>query len=67
MAKLPFACGECNLVLDDGIDQCPRCPTAPVSSDWLGLVVILEPDRSAVARRLGVEIPGNYALKVNIR
>jgi DNA-directed RNA polymerase subunit E" len=67
MAKLPFACGECNLVLEDGIDQCPRCPTAPVSTDWLGLVVILEPDRSAVARRLGVVIPGNYALKVNIR
>ncbi len=67
MAKLPFACGECNLILDDGIDQCHRCPSAPVSSDWLGLVVILDPTRSTVAKRLGYEQAGNYALKVNIR
>ncbi len=67
MPKVPFACGECNLILEDGVDQCPRCPAAPVSTDWQGLVVILDPTRSGVASRLGVNLAGNYALKVNIR
>lgn len=67
MVKMPFACGECHLVLADGIDQCPRCPSAQVSTDWTGYVIIMQPERSEIAKRLKVEKPGRYALKVNIR
>jgi len=67
MAKVPFACGECNRILDDGVNQCRHCPNAPVTTDWQGLVVILYPSRSEIAKKLNVSEPGNYALKVNIR
>lgn len=67
MAKNPFACSECHLILGDGIDQCSRCPSAPVSSDWSGYVVVMNPPRSEIARRLSISVPGNYALKVNTR
>lgn len=67
MVKIPFACGECHLVLNDGVDQCPRHPSASVSSDWTGYVIIIQPERSEIAERLKVEQPGKYALKVNIR
>ena len=67
MVKNPFACGECHLVLNDGVDQCPRHPSAKVSSDWTGYVIIIQPERSEIAERLKVEQPGKYALKVNIR
>ena len=67
MATNPFACGECHLVLNDGVDQCPRHPSAKVSSDWTGYVIIVNPERSEIAKRLQVEKPGRYALKVNIR
>ena len=67
MATNPFACGECHLVLNDGVDQCPRHPSAKVSSDWTGYVIIIQPERSEIAERLQVEQPGKYALKVNIR
>jgi len=67
MVKNPFACGECHLVLNDGVDQCPRHPSANVSSDWTGYVIIIQPERSEIAERLKVEQPGKYALKVNIR
>ena len=40
MVKVPFACGECNRILDDGISQCNHCPNAPVTTDWQGFVVI---------------------------
>tara|TARA_X000001036_G_scaffold370819_1_gene357527 strand:- start:256 stop:423 length:168 start_codon:yes stop_codon:yes gene_type:complete len=55
------------MILADGIDQCTSHPHAPVSSDWSGYVVVMDPSRSEIATRLNIEIPGNYALKVNIR
>jgi DNA-directed RNA polymerase subunit E" len=38
-----------------------------VTTDWQGYVIILNPKRSEVAKRLNIEDPGAYALKVNIR
>ena len=67
MAKQPFACGDCNVILPDGEGQCHVCPNSPVTTDWQGFVVILNPERSEVAKRLNITRPGNYALKVNIR
>ncbi|HIG02805.1 MAG TPA: DNA-directed RNA polymerase, subunit E'' [Candidatus Poseidoniales archaeon] len=67
MAKIPFACGECHRILEDGIDQCPHHPAAKVSSDHQGYVLILNPNRSEIAKRLNIEEPGKYALKVNVR
>ncbi|MBL6885406.1 DNA-directed RNA polymerase subunit E'' [Euryarchaeota archaeon] len=67
MVKIPFACGECHLVLDDGVDSCPRCPTARVSSEHQGYVIIMNPTRSEIAKRLKIDRPGKYALKVSIR
>lgn len=67
MPKNPFACSECHLILADDADQCHRHPSAPVSSDWSGYVVVIDPTRSDIAARLNIEVAGNYALKVNVR
>ena len=67
MPKNPFACSECHLILADDADQCHRHPSAPVSSDWSGYVVVIDPTRSDIAVRLNIEVAGNYALKVNVR
>ncbi len=67
MPKNPFACSECHLILPDDADQCMRHPSAPVSTDWNGYVVVMDPNRSEIAERLNIDVPGNYALKVNIR
>jgi DNA-directed RNA polymerase subunit E" len=67
MVKNPFACAECHLVLDDGVEQCPRCPSAQVSTDHQGYVIIINPHRSDIAKKLEVDRPGKYALKVSNR
>ena len=72
MAKQPFACGECYRILPDPenrkeIPQCKHCPNAPVTTDWQGYVIIMNPERSEIAKRLNVDRPGKYALKVNTR
>ena len=47
--------------------ECPYCPSAHLSADWQGFVVILDPSRSEIATKLNIERAGNYALKVNLR
>ena len=49
------------------IPQCNRCPSAQVTTDWQGYVIIMDPERSEIAKRLNVDRPGKYALKVNTR
>ena len=65
MAKQPFACGECNQILPEPENkkdpvQCPHCPNSPVTTDWQGFVVILNPGRSEVAKRLNITRPVSY-------
>ena len=72
MVKKSFACGECSMILPDPekkkeIPQCNRCPAAQVTTDWQGYVIIMDPERSEIAKRLNVDRPGKYALKVNTR
>ena len=47
--------------------MCPRHPAARVSSEHQGYVIIMNPNRSEIAKRLKIEQPGKYALKVSIR
>ncbi|GIQ99027.1 MAG: hypothetical protein CM15mP6_0440 [Methanobacteriota archaeon] len=71
MAKQPFACGECNMILPDpekksDPPQCNYCPSAPVTTDWQGFVVIMHPDRSR-SQEIANRETGKATLKVNIR
>ena len=67
MAKVPYVCSECHLVLEDGVDVCPRNPDARVSLEHQGYVIIMNPNRSEIAKRLKMDQPGKYALKVSVR
>ena len=44
--------------------KCSRCPDAQLSPDWQGFTVLINPPRSEVARALGIDASGSYALKV---
>jgi hypothetical protein len=42
-------------------------PLVPVSTDHQGYVIIINPNRSDIAKKLEVDRPGKYALKVSNR
>jgi DNA-directed RNA polymerase subunit E" len=44
--------------------SCPNCGSEDVSPDWKGFVVILDPEKSEIARRLNIKEKGKFALKV---
>ena len=57
-----FACKECHLILEE--NSCPRCPDSDVSREWQGFVEILNPEKSDLAKEMGIRTPGRYALRV---
>jgi DNA-directed RNA polymerase subunit E" len=60
-----LVCRECHRVQDSTeIDSCEACGSTSLTEDWAGYVVISHPEKSAIAKEMGVTEPGRYALKV---
>lgn len=56
------ACKSCQRVFDD-LDVCPVC-NGQTTKEWQGLIVVLDPSRSEIAKRSNITEAGRYALKV---
>jgi len=56
------ACKNCRYISNGPV--CPNCKSTNLSDDWSGLVVIVDPNSSEVAKRMGVKAAGRYAIRV---
>ncbi|MCD6371526.1 MAG: DNA-directed RNA polymerase, subunit E'' [Candidatus Aenigmarchaeota archaeon] len=56
------ACKKCKRIVSG--KKCPICGSQELTPHWRGLVVIINPEKSEIAKQLNIEIPGDYALKV---
>jgi DNA-directed RNA polymerase subunit E" len=57
------ACRKCRTLTTD--KACPNDGSTELSGEWSGLVIIINPDKSQVAKTLAITKPGRYALKVS--
>ncbi len=57
-----MACRKCKHVTTGRV--CPVCKSSDLTPDWNGIVLIVEPSNSIVAKTLGITEKGKYALKV---
>jgi DNA-directed RNA polymerase subunit E" len=56
------ACANCHFLTKDNV--CPRCKSSSLSEDFGGLVILFDPEESAIAKVMNVKEKGRYALKV---
>ena len=56
------ACKNCRFISSGPV--CPNCKSPNLSDDWTGLVVIMDPVSSEVAKKMGITAAGRYALRV---
>jgi DNA-directed RNA polymerase subunit E" len=56
------ACRVCNNITDEA--SCPLCKSTELSDDFSGLLVILDPGKSQLAKKIEIKEKGNYALKI---
>lgn len=62
MAK-EHACRKCHTLTTGRV--CPNCHSTEMSSDWSGLLIVFDVEKSVVAKTLNITSPGRYALKVS--
>ena len=61
MAEL--ACKNCRFINVD-TNICRNCGSTDLTKEWYGYVVIVDPEKREIAKRLEIKIPGKYALRV---
>jgi len=57
------ACRECHYVVNTKEKVCPKCQ-GELSDKYSGVVIVLDPERSEVAKLLGKNSVGSYAIRV---
>ena len=57
-----LACRNCKRVTTAKI--CPSCKSTDLSPDWNGIVLIVNPSTSKIAKTLGITTEGKFAIKV---
>lgn len=58
-----LACRKCKYINMDAT-ICRVCGSSELTKEWYGYIVIVDPEKSQIAQRLGVKYPGKYALRV---
>ncbi|MGM5482109.1 MAG: transcription elongation factor subunit Spt4 [Nanobdellota archaeon] len=55
-------CKKCKMFIDG--NQCPNCKGETFANNWMGKVLIIDPKRSIVAEKMGIETKGEFAIKI---
>lgn len=55
------ACTRCHRIMED--ERCAICNVA-TSKNWSGFLIVVDPEKSDIARELKITLPGEYALRV---
>jgi len=55
------ACRLCKTITEE--NQCPNCKSTDLSEDFEGVLIIIDPEESQIAKKLKISKEGQYALK----
>ena len=64
MAGKEKACRTCRTVIEEG-KTCPKCGGNTFTTFWRGYVIIINPQKSEIAKKMGVDKPGKFALRLS--
>ncbi len=56
------ACKKCKILVDGNV--CPICKGNQFSDNWKGRLIIINPEKSEIAKKVGINVKGEYAVKV---
>jgi len=56
------ACRKCKMFVEG--DMCPVCHESQFVTNWKGRLFVLDANKSEIAKKIGVSVVGEYAIKV---
>lgn len=57
------ACRNCHLIVFGPEKNCPKCG-GELSDQFSGMIIILDPEHSEIAKLASINVIGSYAVKV---
>jgi len=61
MAKKHKVCKNCKIFIEG--DKCPLCQGNQFVENWKGRIIVIDPEKSDVAKKLNIKKKGTYAIK----
>ncbi len=63
----PFkACTRCKYLVNHEVIKCPICGNDSFTENWSGMIIVVDPESSEVAKMLGISKPGRYAVRLGM-
>ncbi len=56
------ACKLCKTIVEEG-EKCPNCGSKELTEGFKGRIVVLNPEKSELAQKVGLKEKGNFAIK----
>lgn len=56
------ACKICNTIYETG-DKCPKCGSKEHTESFKGRIVVLDSEKSEIAKKLNLKDKGSFAIK----
>jgi DNA-directed RNA polymerase subunit E" len=56
------ACKICNKIYEEG-SKCPKCDSKESTDTFKGRIVVVNPEKSEIAKKLNIKSKGNFAIK----
>lgn len=61
----PFkACRKCRALVNKNATECLYCGSRDLTEEWEGVLIVIDPENSEIAKILGIYKPGRYAIKI---
>ena len=57
------ACKKCHYIVSEGT-TCPVCGGGELTEKWNSYLVIFDPSKSELAKKIDAKVPGKYAVRV---
>ncbi|MEM1535578.1 MAG: transcription elongation factor subunit Spt4 [Candidatus Pacearchaeota archaeon] len=56
------ACKKCKIIFQQ--EKCPICQESNFSDSWKGKIIVFDPEKSEIAKKLKIKQQGSYAIKI---
>ena len=56
------ACKQCKILVDSGV--CPICKNSDFGTGWNGRIMILNAEKSEIAKKVSLQANGDFAIKI---
>jgi len=57
------ACKKCRFIVSEG-SKCPNCGNTELTDKWSSYLIVFDPEKSELAKKIEAKLPGKYALRI---